>query len=51
MAHTSNLAVAALWRALAVGLRENQRTGRDVGFLLRQAYGATSWAESGFALP
>jgi hypothetical protein len=28
----------------------NYKTGRDVGFRLRQAYGATSWAESGFAL-
>jgi hypothetical protein len=29
----------------------NHKTGRDVGFRLRQAFGATSWAESGFALP
>ncbi len=25
-----------------------EKRGRDVGFRLRQAYGATSWAESGF---
>jgi hypothetical protein len=30
---------------------ENHRTDRDVGFRLRRAYGATVWAESGFALP
>jgi hypothetical protein len=30
---------------------ENHRTGRDVGFRLRQAYGATSSAELGFAYP
>jgi hypothetical protein len=27
---------------------QSHRTGRDKGFRLRQAFGATSWAESGF---
>ncbi len=44
-------ALAALWRALAVPLNENHRTGGDVGFRLRRAYGATGWAASGFPLP
>jgi hypothetical protein len=43
-------AVAALWRALAVRLRKTCKAGRDVGLRLRQAYSATSCAESGFAL-
>jgi len=29
-------------------VRHARRRGRDVGFRLRQAYGATSWVESGF---
>jgi hypothetical protein len=29
----------------------SQHARRDVGFRLRQAYSATSWAESGFARP
>jgi len=29
----------------------NDKTSRDVALRLRRGYGATSWAESGFALP
>jgi hypothetical protein len=39
-----------LRRALVLRLCNARKRGRDVGFRLRQAYGATSWAESGFRL-
>ena len=44
-------AFAKLRRALVLRLCIARKRGRDVGFRLRQAYGATSWAESGFRLP
>ncbi len=41
----------ALTHCTRFEVRHARKRGRDVGFRLRQAYGATSWAESGFRPP